>query len=363
MALEDNSSQPLYEQIQQYFEKKIYDGELLPGEKLPSITELQQMLNVSAGPIRQALKSMEVKNLISIRQGQGSFVNDVRNANAKERLIGFICPKSEDDEMSFGWIKGIQSGLAAKGYSMVYAESDVLPSREIREIERLKALEVKGFIICPSGSPLTVDIMKNLHSSGCSVVFIDRTIPGLGVSSVCSDNERGMQELVEHLIHQGHRNIGIAYEAREEATTSVQERLEGYRVALQDAGLQINQELIYALGGHEVAWVEDVMNKITKNDVRPSVVIGACDHIALALLRKTRERGLKVPDDLAIAGFDDLSFASFDELSITTVKQHFYLMGELAAQTLIREIENPELAGTGSMRIPTKLVVRRSTTG
>lgn len=363
MALENNSNLPLYERIQQYFEKKIYSGELAPGEKLPSISELQQTLNVSAGPIRQALKIMEAKNLISIRHGQGSFVNDFRSVNPKERLIGFICPKSEDDEMSFGWIRGIQSGLAAKGYSMVYAESDVLPSKEIREIERLKSLKVKGFIICPTGCPETVETMRDLHCSGCPVVFLDRTIPGLGVSSICSDNERGMQDLVEHLIQQGHENIGIAYEAREECTTSVQERLGGYKAALEDAGLEVKPELIYPLYGFETTWADEVVEKILNSDVRPSAVIGGNDHIALALLRKARERELNIPGDLAIAGFDDLSFSSFDEIGITTVKQDFYLMGQLAAQTIIREIENPHLAGTGSMRVPTRLVVRRSTTG
>jgi DNA-binding LacI/PurR family transcriptional regulator len=203
-------------------------------------------------------------------------------------------------------------------------------------------------------------------------VLIDRYIPNIDVSYVVSDNLGGAYQAVEHLIKLGHHRIGIVTRSSLQ-TTSVRDRVDGYKRALLDYGLPFDQSLVCdrlktsaseleffgtARGNsqHDV----EVMVEFLKNKERPSAIFAINDLVALAVVEAASLVGLRIPDDLALVGFDDIDIVSHLETPLTTMAQDKYAIGAQAAEFLIDKIEGRE-KGNRQIVIPTKLIVRRST--
>ena len=177
------------------------------------------------------------------------------------------------------------------------------------------------------------------------------------ISSVKIDNELGARKAVLHLVERGHRRI--AHLCGPAKDTNAIERLRGFQDAALEAGLDWDPSLLY-YGD----WKRDsgwwAAGELLQLEHRPTAVFCANDHMAIGVMQRLQEAGLKIPDDLSIVGFDDTELCQVVVPRLTTVRQPVDLMGALGAQAVLRQIETDSYTVTHTNLEP-ELIVREST--
>jgi DNA-binding LacI/PurR family transcriptional regulator len=173
---------------------------------------------------------------------------------------------------------------------------------------------------------------------------------------VMIENLKGMRAAAEHLIGLGHRRI--AYLGDQFGYQSDTERLAGYRAALDAAGISEMPELIVRGDGKPEAAMT-AMETLLALDHPPTAVCCYNDMSALGAMRQIRARGLRVPDDISVAGFDDLFFASYTQPPLTTVRQPMRRMGQMAMENLFKLMSGEE--SVVQIKVEAELIVREST--
>ncbi|MDO1527701.1 LacI family DNA-binding transcriptional regulator [Fulvimonas sp. R45] len=193
-----------------------------------------------------------------------------------------------------------------------------------------------------------------LVQSGTRFVRWGSALPDrLGVS-IGSDNPLGGRMVTEHLVAQGRRRI--AFLGAPEHSPEVMERYRGYEAALRTAGLEIDPALrIDAITTEQSG--HDAVLSLLDRGVAFDAAFGASDLIAIGAMRALADRGLRVPDDVAVVGFDDIAMARSVHPPLTTVVQDTRRAGRLLVEALINLIEGKPVHAT---RLPTHLIVRRS---
>ncbi|HEX4909537.1 MAG TPA: LacI family DNA-binding transcriptional regulator [Permianibacter sp.] len=176
----------------------------------------------------------------------------------------------------------------------------------------------------------------------------------LGVSIGC-DNVQGGRDCTAHLIRQGRRHIAFLGGA-DQTCPEFFDRYRGYTDALTAAGLRVDARLqVDAITSEQQGY--DAVCTLLERDVRFDAIFAASDLIAIGAMRALGEKGFKVPDDIAVAGFDDIPLATFTNPPLTSVLQDTKRAGELLVDTLLKQIHNEPVE---NIKFPAQLVVRRS---
>ena len=217
----------------------------------------------------------------------------------------------------------------------------------------LRSQHADGLII---SGPRTDDPgLRELIDEGFPIV-LQGSLPGAPVASVDVDNEAAARGAVEHLIALGHRRIGCITNASL-AYTAAQDRLAGWRAALQAAGLDAREDLV-AYGAFDAPSGHRAMAELLDRGPLDAVFV-ASDVVALGAFGAIRERGLRAPQDISVVGFDDIALAAYFDPSLTTVRLPALELGQAAGRALLERIADP--AATGRTLLPTELIVRGST--
>jgi len=205
---------------------------------------------------------------------------------------------------------------------------------------------------------------RSLGELDVPCVLIDVTPPCEGIGFVGSDNVLGAKTATEHLISLGHTRIGML-NGHAYATVSA-ERLEGYKIALMNAGIPYNPALVFEgdfsgeSGGRAARYFTAL-----SNDVRPTAVVAASDVMAIGLVQALKGMGIAVPQDVSVVGFDDIPSASHVDPPLTTVRQARYDLGATAARMVLERLadgsRSPKAFPHHGFRLATNLVVRGST--
>jgi DNA-binding LacI/PurR family transcriptional regulator len=161
---------------------------------------------------------------------------------------------------------------------------------------------------------------------------------------------------VEHLLEGGSRRIAIVLGPAERSDTK--DRLAGYRKALAERDVAVDSDLV-AQGDFTVLSGYEAMRRLLPQ--RPDGVFATNDLMAVGVLRALTEAGLRVPDDVAVAGFDDLPIAATTEPALTTVAHDIDVVGEAAVETLLRLLDSDAPRPTEPIVVPAPLLVRQST--
>ncbi len=190
-----------------------------------------------------------------------------------------------------------------------------------------------------------------LVASSIPAVTIDHAFANR--SCVLSENVEGMKSLVEYAASLGHTRI--AYVHGEKASVT-ENRITGYYRGLAAYGIESNPDyLVESVYDSPEAGAEAV-KKLMALSVPPTCILLPDDHAALGALDAAKEMGLRVPEDVSIAGYDESRIAALTRPRLTTVAQDAARMGKQAALYLIDRIENPRTAGSETAMVPTRLV-------
>lgn len=196
-----------------------------------------------------------------------------------------------------------------------------------------------------------------LLNSGYPFVLAGKYSPHVQVSSVMMDNVGGAKIATEHLIKLGYRDIG--YIGGPLSYYPGQERFEGFRQAMLENGVPINEEWVIELESSDPLVARKAVYGLLKQKRRPRALFVYGDMAALSVIRSAKDLGLRVPEDLAVVGFDDIPFARFMDPPLTTVRQPIYEMGREAA-TILLELISSNKQKTTKKILPTKLIIRKS---
>ena len=270
------------------------------------------------------------------------------------KIIGLIIP---DITNSFfpEITKSIEKKAREKGYRVILAHSFESYKQECEEITLLLGFSVEGFIIAPSGKQNEIGIYRKLQSLKIPFVFIDRIKEGVKCSCVRTDIRKGAFLLGEYLIKKGYKKWG--YLRGPKGISSSEEHFQGLKESLEGRDNSLKSITSVHAGFSEEDGYQAIQRLLDK--VRVDVVIGVNDPVAIGAYKFLKEKGVRVPYDVALVGFSDIKSASILEASLTTVREPTWKIGEKAVEILIKEINNPE-GEKQQIKLEPELIVRNS---
>jgi len=187
------------------------------------------------------------------------------------------------------------------------------------------------------GGVIFADIIGNQHQLSAALscnlpcIVINRFMQEPNISCIAIDNFKGAKEAVEYLIGLGHKRI--AHIAGDLVTQAAQQRLEGYRSALEDKGISINEDYIVKTD-YSRGQARQAAEKLLSLRPHPTAIFVASDSMALEVMNVATERGLLLPQDLSIVGFDDNPSGLYGKVALTTVRQPLIKMAEESVKYL-----------------------------
>jgi LacI family transcriptional regulator len=229
------------------------------------------------------------------------------------------------------------------------------PEREVRILNSFLHGKVDGVIASLASGAGDYTHYRALSRYGMPLVLFDRYAPGLDVGTVLLDDYKGAFDTVEHLIGQGYRRI--YHYAGSQRVSIWKNRRTGYEDALRRHGIEPLSDWIAEGATTEEGGYKAMERLFAAGETLPEAVFFAGDYAALGAYRSLREHGLRVPDDMALAGFANEPFCELITPSFTSVEQFGYRMGSAAAQMLLDKLDGGPYM---DIVIPPKLIVRES---
>jgi LacI family transcriptional regulator len=310
-----------------------------------------------AGKARQCRISATTEaSILKAAKGLGFQPSHVARSLRTQRssLIGLLVPDASNP--FFAAIARKATIHAERhGLSTLLADSHDSVEHEKDLLTHLLSRQVEGLIICPIGESSAP--LKRLERSGVNVVVVDRWFSDVKLTTVTSENERGALAAMNSMIEKGHRQIGCLQ--GRPGTSTNGERLNGFKKALEKAGLEIDPSLIC---GNDFSEESGYRSTCELLDSRPdlSAVFALSNMNALGALRAFAERNLKIPQDISLVTFDDAPFAEYLSSPLSVIRQDVEGIGGTAAKLLIEQIRTGRKPAMSLHRIPVEFVVRAS---
>jgi LacI family transcriptional regulator len=230
----------------------------------------------------------------------------------------------------FDILCGVHDRASELGYDMILFSVSSAQQKETSYADLCKARQVDGAILM--GIKLDDVYLQDILSSNIPCVMIDVPFVGSLFGSVSSEHMQGAKSAVEHLIRLGHRHIGFI-NGHQQAAVS-QERFEGYRQALEEAGIPFDANYVFYGHFEQADGYRGVM-ELEKRAPEITAYFCASDLMALGAVNYLRSTGRNVPEDVSVVGFDGIDIAFMTYPSLTTVVQNRYEMGVQAMSLLV----------------------------
>ena len=335
------------EQVKQYLQTLIYKNIDEINYKIPSENTLCRICKVSRITAKNALEELVAEGLLFRHQGKGTFISSEAKAKISpqanvrpSKLIGLLLPDLKSKFM-LSIIQGIEAKLHNTDYDMIIKCTNYSQTQELKAVQNLLKSGVKGIIAYPVDKQFYNQEFLKLAFEKFPFVLIDRTLPGLNVSVVTSDNVNDMRTATESLILEGHRHIGII-STDSEGTDTLILRIHGYEDALA-------AHLISVKGSYKftsmVNYDKDWETKLTQyflNNKKLTAVIALNSDLGYKTLRVLKKLGLRVPEDISLIAYEDeySNIADLMEISLTSIRQNPYEIGSQAANLILGQAEN-----------------------
>ncbi|SDK03332.1 LacI family transcriptional regulator, kdg operon repressor [Sediminibacillus albus] len=234
-------------------------------------------------------------------------------------------------------------------YHTIICNADDNPEKERKYVDMLLAKQIDGLIIVPTNH--NRELYQSLIHRNIPVVFLDRYVNGLAIPTVVVDNQDVTEQAINHWIEAGHTRISLI-SAPMNVSTRI-ERMEGYKRALQQASIPIQESYVHHV---EMDDVQEVCRQMSQLTEPPTAILAASDLVLIEIIRYINRQGIQVPDDVALMVFDEVHLAEFHDPPITTINQPFYDMGQKAASLLMdlinkKEVENKKYLYEASINI------------
>ncbi|MFZ4877650.1 LacI family DNA-binding transcriptional regulator [Janthinobacterium sp. Mn2066] len=234
-------------------------------------------------------------------------------------------------------VRAIEAACTRHGLMMLFSDTHDDPAQELKVVQNLHQRRVDGIVLAPSGDPDNL-ALNYLSTNKIASVLVDRMSP-LPFDQVGVENVEATAQLVGHLIEvHGHRRIGFIAGAAGLSTTN--ERVEGYRLALERAGISFDPALVRP-GDSNLARSGAATRELLALAQRPSAIVAGNNLMTIGTMHALRDAHIAVPQEVALAGFDDFDWADYFNPRLTVMAQPLEELGSMAVDLLIERIANP----------------------
>jgi DNA-binding LacI/PurR family transcriptional regulator len=339
---------PLYQQVALDIRRKIISGEMPVGTQLQPHRELAVSYGVSMITINKALSGLVSEGLLYSRVGRGTFVA-VRPAEAENNgpMLGFVLRDLSSPFFSLV-AHAAQQRADELGYGLLFSSSSNRLDREEEQIRRFRDLGVSGLIIASMSRTYRIsEPIQALQDAGVPYVMVSYT-EGADVPFIGMDLDSAGYLATQHLLAMGRQRIG--YVGDKFGSIMCELRGRGYKRALEQAGLPVDPAFQYEYP-FEGEW-NDYRSGYSVTE-KPDAMFVFNDLGAIGFLDGLLDRGIRVPEDIAIVGLDDIELAGRARIPLTTVRQPVDRIGAMAVdnilarlrgdQTPVRQLLAPEL--------------------
>jgi LacI family transcriptional regulator len=329
-----------------------------------TMKEIAKKLGVSVSTVSRALKDspelhpdtkMRVVEMAkSMNYQYNLLAQSLRISRSK--VLGVIVPELTSHFFSSN-ISGIQDTAYKRGYNIMICQSNESYEQEKANIRTLVSSQVDGLLISLSRETKNYEHLQDLYDREIPFIMFDRVTEEIPVSKVTVDDAHGAYLAVQHLLEQGCKKI--AYFSGPEDLYISKKRKEGYLEALKEFGISEKESKIYITD-----LTPEMNRKITlemlQEEDRPDAIFAMIDPLAVDVMMVLKEKGIKIPKDIALSGFTNNPTSAVVEPSLTTVSQPGYEMGQIAANHLLDQLDEVVSDDPQSFVLLTTLVVRES---
>jgi DNA-binding LacI/PurR family transcriptional regulator len=270
-------------------------------------------------------------------------------------LVDFVI-RGLDTQWATALLRGAQSEAARLGVDLVVTTTQGRPVGTSDWLDHLVERGSDGVVLIVSR--LLPDARKLLDRLHMPVVLVDPVGTGdQGIATVAATDWAGARDATEHLLGLGHRRIAMITGPIDQGCH--QDRLDGYRTALQRAGVPYDESLVRygdsLVGGGHTHGLD-----LLGSDRPPTAIVSGSDEQAYGVYQAAHELGLRVPDDVSVVGFDDVELCQWVSPQLTTVHQPLTDMAREATRMVV-ELSHDPASSTRRVELATSVVVREST--
>ena len=331
-----------------------------------TIKDIAQELNISPSTVSRALADNPlvkpstreaVKELAKKYKYQPNYTALSLRSN-KTKTIGIIIPQLVHEFFALV-IRGIEDYSYAKGYNVIISSTHENYDREVIDANALLTGRVDGLLACISRTTTNYDHFKRFEERNIPLVFFDCICDEIDTDKVVIDDFNAGYAATKHLISAGSKKI--AYVGGPINLLINQNRFEGYKKALDDAGIPFDQKLIIHCKSGDFDDGIQTSKRIIDHQEIDGLFAGT-DMLGIGAMKNIKAKGLQIPHDVAVVGFSNWSISEIYEPSLSTIDQPGYEMGYKAAELLLNQIESPEVVTKfETIVLQTELIEREST--
>jgi LacI family transcriptional regulator len=330
-----------------------------------TIYDIARKLDISIATVSRALQDDPVvskktkKKIADLAEEMGyrsnHFARNLRNS--KTNTIGVIVPRLNSYFMSTV-IAGIESVANKEGYNLIISQSSESTEKEVASAKTMFNNRVDGLLVSLAYDTRSLEHFEPFFKKNIPLIFFDRVAEHEHCSTILIDNQKAAYEATSHLIGQGCKRI-VHITAASEINVYA-DRLAGYQKALADHHLKFDRKLVIAANLSQESGTA-AAESILQLKARPDGVFVANDNCAVGCMLALKKAGIRIPADIAFAGFNNDPVSTVIEPNLTTINYPGYQMGEVAASNLINHLTGSSVirsAHTTFLR--SELVVRAS---
>ncbi|SFM19112.1 LacI family DNA-binding transcriptional regulator [Salibacterium qingdaonense] len=332
---------------------------------MPTINDVAKKAGVSKSTVSRVLNDnfsymseTTKKNIIEAMNELNYTPNSVAQSLKKKstQTIGIILSDISNPFWS-EVLKGVQSECTRSGYTLMVSSSEENAEVEEENVLTLKNKQVDGLIINTTGE--NTKLFDNLIKEKYPFVFLDRFTDELKTDTVVVDNISGSKRSMQYLIDQGHTKIGILAYPPENRSPRI-DRLKGYKEALEENNIPINEDFIKICDPVRGSGIEATKELLCSSNDKPTAIFSTNTLLNLEILMGVKRVELNVPNDVSVIGYDDYPWVPLLDPPLSTVAQPAYEMGMKAAILIIKRMNRKRQIKPKMVQLEPELIIRDS---
>jgi DNA-binding LacI/PurR family transcriptional regulator len=314
---------------------------------------VSRVLNES-GPVSDKTKRIVMEVMKELEYKPSVIAQGMRLQITK--TIAVVMPDYGNPFLPFMY-KSIEEAIKEYDYMALICQTSGVFEEEVEYINRLLRRKIDGIFLFTHNHNKEQAAFFNKLAKHLPLVLFDEGNDDLIVSQISTNGYKGVKEAVQFLIDRGHKRIGCLITE----IGTAKRRLQGYKDALEENGIEQNPELIYGCG-FQIQDSYQAAKYYASLKNRPTAIIALADYLAIGIIKYFVDIGINVPADMEVIGFDGIDFASIINPELTTIEQPISLLAHKMISLLMDKINNPEKIGEiKKIIIDGHLIIRKST--